>query len=47
MLDKDKEVEAAWLAHEPERAAISSEIWRQLRAWKRELLPTAGIIEGC
>jgi hypothetical protein len=43
---KDREVEAAWLAHEPERAAISNEIWRSLRAWKRELLPTAGIIEG-
>jgi hypothetical protein len=47
MLDsgKAKEVEAAWLAHEPERAAISNELWRSLRAWKRELLPTAAVIE--
>jgi hypothetical protein len=44
--DKDREVNAAWLLHEPERAAISNEIWRGLRAWKRELLPTASIIEG-
>ena len=38
------EVEAAWLVHEPERAAVANDIWRSLRAWKRELLPTAGII---
>jgi hypothetical protein len=46
MLDKAKEVEAAWLAHEPERATISSDIWRSLRSLKRELLPTAAIIEN-
>jgi hypothetical protein len=46
MLDgKDREIEAGWLTHQPERAAISNEIWRQLRAWKRELLPTAAVIE--
>jgi hypothetical protein len=45
MLDKDKEVEAAWLIHEPERAAIPADVWRQLRAWKRGLLATAAVIE--
>ena len=32
MLDQTKtnEIEAAWLAHEPERAAISNDIWRAI-----------------
>jgi hypothetical protein len=45
MLDKAKEVDAAWLIHEPERATVPNEIWRGLRAWKRGLLPTAAVIE--
>jgi hypothetical protein len=47
MLDsKDREIEAGWLAHDPRRAEIPADVWRQLRAFRRSLLPTAGIIEG-
>jgi hypothetical protein len=45
MLDKEKQIEAAWLIHDPERATIPNEIWRQLRGWKRGLLATAAVIE--
>ena len=41
-----REVDLAWLQHEPARAEIPAELWRKLRAFKRELLPTAGIIEA-
>jgi hypothetical protein len=37
--------EQAWIAPDPQRAAIPSAVWRQLRAIKRELAPTAAVIE--
>jgi hypothetical protein len=49
MLDrviKDSEIERAWLIHEPARAEIPAEQWRKLRAFKRDIAVTAGVIEG-
>jgi polyphosphate kinase len=34
---KDSEIDRAWLMHEPERAEVPHEIYRKLRAFKREL----------
>ena len=42
---KDGEIERAWLIHEPTRAEIAPDIWRKLRAFKRDIAVTAGIIE--
>jgi len=36
-----REIERAWLQHEPQRNAIPQEIWRQLRQLKRTLEPTS------
>jgi hypothetical protein len=37
----ETELEAAWLAHGPERAAVPAAVWRSLRALKRGIGPTA------
>jgi hypothetical protein len=39
-------LERAWASHEPERGFIPSAIWRRLREIKRELAPTAVVIEN-
>jgi sarcosine oxidase gamma subunit len=39
-------LEQAWASHDPHRAIIPSAVWRQLRAIKRELAPTAVVIEN-
>jgi hypothetical protein len=44
--NKEIEVERAWLQHEPTRGEIPADVWRALRAVKRQWLPTAAIIEG-
>ena len=43
--DKEVEVERAWLQHEPARGEIPADVWRKLRALKREWSPTAAVIE--
>ena len=37
----EREIEQAWLQHQPERDRIPSEVWRKLRALKREIEPTS------
>jgi hypothetical protein len=44
--NKDSEIERAWLQHEPARGEIPADVWRKLRAMKREWLPTAALVEG-
>jgi hypothetical protein len=39
-------LEHAWASHDPQRAVIPAAIWRQLRTFKRELAPTAAVIES-
>jgi hypothetical protein len=39
-------LDRAWLDHDPQRAIIPSAVWRQLRAFKRELIPTAAVVEN-
>ena len=36
-----REIELAWLSHEPERNRIPTVVWRQLRAIKKEIEPTS------
>jgi hypothetical protein len=36
---RTREIERAWIAHQPERARIPPEAWRQLRIFKRSLVP--------
>ena len=43
---RQRELDRAWSKHEPERDRIPSDIWRRVRAFKRELAPTAAIIEN-
>jgi hypothetical protein len=38
-------LEQAWRKHEPERGFVPSAVWRQLRAFKTEIAPTAAMIE--
>jgi hypothetical protein len=40
-----RQIDRSWSQHEPERDRIPAEIWRRVRAFKRELPPTAAIIE--
>jgi hypothetical protein len=42
----DSILEQAWRKHEPERGFIPSPVWRALRTLKRELAPTAAVIES-
>jgi hypothetical protein len=41
----DREMELAWLSHDPLRRLIPGDVLRRLRALKRELEPTANLIE--
>jgi hypothetical protein len=42
-----RQIEKAWLAHQPERARIPAEAWRRLRQFKRSLAgPAASIDRG-
>jgi hypothetical protein len=43
---EELEMEQAWLAHDPRRAVIPQAVWRTLRAIKRDLIPTAAVIEN-
>jgi hypothetical protein len=40
-----KEINRAWLLHDPSRSKIPPEIWRRLRAFKRQLAGPAAAIE--
>jgi hypothetical protein len=37
----EREIERAWLQHDPARDRVPSDIWRQLRSIKREIEPTS------
>jgi hypothetical protein len=39
--NSEREIERAWLQHEPHRASIPPEIWRRLRVFKKEFEPTS------
>jgi hypothetical protein len=41
----EREIDRAWLQHDPARNFIPTEIWRRLNAIKQELIPTAAVIE--
>ena len=43
---RESQIERGWLAHEPERARIPREVWRQLRTFKRAIAPVAARIEA-
>jgi hypothetical protein len=38
---RESQIERGWLAHEPERARIPREVWRNLRTFKRTIAPIA------
>jgi hypothetical protein len=42
----EREIERAWLQHDPQRNTIPQEIWRQLRRFKREFEPTSAKIKA-
>jgi hypothetical protein len=37
----EREIERAWLQHEPHRAAIPAAVWRRLRVFRKEFEPTS------
>jgi hypothetical protein len=41
LTETEREIERAWLQHDPQRNAIPQEIWRRLRRFKRTLEPTS------
>jgi hypothetical protein len=43
---RDREIEKAWLAHEPERARVPREVWRDLRTFKRTIAPIADRLDA-
>jgi hypothetical protein len=45
MDDIARQIDRAWSLHEPERDRVPAEIWRRVRSFKRDLAPTACIIE--
>jgi hypothetical protein len=44
-ITRQREVDISWSRHEPERDRVPAEVWRRVRAFKRDLAPTAAIIE--
>jgi hypothetical protein len=42
----EREIERAWLQHEPQRNAVPQEIWRRLRRFRRALEPTSKKIKA-
>jgi hypothetical protein len=42
----EREIERAWLQHDPQRNAIPLDIWRRLRVLKKDLEPTSAKIKA-
>jgi hypothetical protein len=43
---RESQIERGGLAHEPERARIPREVWRQLRTFKRTIAPVAARLDA-
>jgi hypothetical protein len=43
---RESQIERGWLAHEPDRAKVPREIWRDLRTFKRTIAPIADRLEA-
>jgi hypothetical protein len=43
---RESQIERGWLRHEPDRAKVPREVWRNLRTFKRVIAPVADRIEA-